>query len=264
VYESRTLFVTQVVFDVPAGQGSLPVRKHMNLLGFHDSGGPKIDVHIASRDQSVDIVAASAALSFTEKIAQPEARPRRNFGLNDFADGRRDAGTVGAPVVFQVLDVALQRPIDLCRRSESIIKPEPRSVRVSRRTSPASISVSAVTIRALLGQPLQLTLVFALLPPGRTLVKDEIVWRMQDRQAPPVGGFIIERDRWRLVVVLQDVRVVLHLINERQFNSVAFKLDGHAHFSAGIAAAHILAATPHPPRGTGRPNLRNDRLRFRR
>jgi hypothetical protein len=57
---------------------------------------------------------------------------------------------------------------------------------------------------------------------------------------------------------------VLHLVNEREFRSVAFKLDGHAHFSAGIAAAPILAPASDTSSWSGRPNLRNEFLCFLR
>jgi len=37
--------------------------------------------------------------------------------------------------------------------------------------------------------------------------------------------------RQRFPIVLQDISVVLHLVNEREFHPVAFKLDGHAVWS---------------------------------
>ena len=115
VYGPRTLSAIHVVLDVPTCPGSLPARKDTSLLGFHHSGGSKIDVHSASRDQSVYVIATGGALSFAEKITQPDGGRGRNLGLNDFADCGRNAGSIVAPVVFQVLDVPLQRPIDLCR-----------------------------------------------------------------------------------------------------------------------------------------------------
>src|SRR5215472_15023563 len=111
-------------------------------------------------------------------------------------------------------------------------------------------------MRALLFQPLQLTLVLALLPSCRTRMNDEVIRRVHDAQVSLTGGLVIEADRWGLVIVLQDISVVLHLVNEREFHPVAFKLDGHAHFSAGIAAAHILAPASDTSSWSGRPNLR--------
>jgi hypothetical protein len=72
-----------MVLDVPTCPGSLPARKDTSLLGFHHSGGSKIDVHSASRDQSVYVIATGGALGFAEKIAQPDAGRGRNLGLND-------------------------------------------------------------------------------------------------------------------------------------------------------------------------------------
>src|SRR5438128_7203647 len=106
--------------------------------------------------------------------------------------------------------------------------------------------------------------VFALLPTRRTSVNHDVVRSMHDRQASRVARLVFERDRRRLVVKLQYIRVVLHLINEGKLNTVAFKLDRHAHLSAGIAAAHILPSPADPPCGTSRPTLRNRGLRFPR
>jgi hypothetical protein len=68
-----------------------------------------------ARNQSVHIVATCNAVNVTEKVAQAEARRCRNLGGDDFADFRRHADGIEAPVIFKVLDVSLQRPIDFCR-----------------------------------------------------------------------------------------------------------------------------------------------------
>ena len=99
---------------MPARQGSFPVWKNTDLIRLHDTGGSKIDVYISSRDQSVNVIATGDAESVAEKIAQPQARRRRNLSLDDFADVRRHTNSIEAPVIVQVLDVSLQRPIDLC------------------------------------------------------------------------------------------------------------------------------------------------------
>ena len=139
---------------------------------------------------------------------------------------------------------------------------EVRRFRVSRRTAPPPVALPAVAVGALLRQLFQFLFLFTLLPASRTLVHDEIVRRMHDRQAPPVGRLVLERDGRRLVVVLQHVRIVFHLIDEREFNPMAFKLDGDAHLATGIAAAHILAAAAHSPGGIGRTDFRDGRLRL--
>src|SRR5438093_7780929 len=154
--------------------------------------------------------------------------------------------------------------MDLRRRSESIVETKLFSVSCSGRTTPSAIPFTAVTIGALLGQLLQLILVFALLPACRTAVNHEVIRSMHDRQASRAAGLVLERNRRRLVVILQHIRVVLHLINEGQLHTMAFKLDRHAHLSAGIAPAHILTSAADPPRRTGRSNRRDGRLRFPR
>src|SRR2546426_1739558 len=107
-------------------------------------------------------------------------------------------------------------------------------------------------------------LVFALLPTRRTPVNHEVVRGMHDRQTSPIARLVLERDRRRLVVILQHVRVVFHLINECKLNTVAFKLDRHAHLSARIAATHILPPAADPRSGTRRPNRRNGGFLFPR
>ena len=64
---------------------------------------------------------------------------------------------------------------------------------------------------------------------------------MHDRQASSVCRAIGEWNRGRLVVIFQHSGIVLHFVNEGQFNSVAFKLDGDAHFAAGITTGDVLA-----------------------
>src|SRR5436309_15146257 len=69
---------------------------------------------------------------------------------------------------------------------------------------------------------------------------------MHDRQAFLVDRLVIEQDRRRLIVVLQHVRIVLHLIDEGEFYPMALKLDGHTHFPAGIRnrAGGSLSTSP--------------------
>ena len=68
-----------------------------------------------ARNQSVHIVETCNAVNVTEKLAQAQARRRRYLGGDNFANLRRHADGVEAPVIFKVLDISLQRPIDFCR-----------------------------------------------------------------------------------------------------------------------------------------------------
>ena len=100
---------------MPARQGGLSVWKDTGFVGLHDGSSPKIDVYIARRDQSVDVVAAGNTLGVAEEIAEPQTRRCRNLGFDDFTDFERHAASIEAPVIFQILDIPLQRPIDLSR-----------------------------------------------------------------------------------------------------------------------------------------------------
>ena len=64
---------------------------------------------------------------------------------------------------------------------------------------------------------------------------------MHDRNASSVGRVIGERNRGRLVVILQNARIVLHLVDERQFNPMALELDGEPHLAARISAGDVIA-----------------------
>jgi hypothetical protein len=86
------------------------------------------------------------------------------------------------------------------------------------------------------------------LHPSCTIVPNrEVVSGVDDAQAFATRSLIIELDRWRLVVVLQQIHVVLHLVDFRQFDAMAFELNGYTHFPARIAAAHIPTATTNAP-----------------
>src|SRR5687768_3233595 len=64
-----------------------------------------------------------------------------------------------------------------------------------------------------------------------------------------------ERNRGRLIVVLQHARVVLQLVDERKFDFVAFKLNGDAHLAAWIPAADVTTASANPASRTARSHL---------
>ena len=62
---------------------------------------------------------------------------------------------------------------------------------------------------------------------------------MKHAEMPAISAFVVQLDGIRLVPVLEDFGVVFQFINRSQFDSMAFELDGHAHFSAGIPATNI-------------------------
>src|SRR5208337_1633211 len=81
---------------------------------------------------------------------------------------------------------------------------------------------------------------------------------MHDRQASSVCRVIGERDSGRLVVILQHRGIVLHFVDEGQLNSVAFELDGDAHFAAGIPTRDVSTTTSNTASRITRP-CRGDR-----
>ncbi len=66
---------------------------------------------------------------------------------------------------------------------------------------------------------------------------------------------VIEQDRRWLVVKFQRKWIVFHRVDGSQFDTVTFKLNGHAHFSARVNAADIRAATTHAARRVRRPYM---------
>ena len=82
---------------------------------------------------------------------------------------------------------------------------------------------------------------------------------MADYLTSAVCAVVIQRNRWGLVVKLQSLRVVLHLIDGGQLDTMTFKLDGHTHFSAGKKATHVGTPTPDAARRIRSTHLINDR-----
>jgi hypothetical protein len=46
-----------------------------------------------------------------------------------------------------------------------------------------------------------------------------------------------------LIVKLQDPRIMFRQVHERQFITMALKLDGASHFLAGVRSTHITSST---------------------
>src|ERR1700730_13977221 len=95
-------------------------------------------------------------------------------------------------------------------------------VRLTWRAAPAVLQT--ISIRILLRKPRQFLVYFALNPSGAFIAKDEVVRRVQHTESFSMGTCIIQLNRWRLVVVFQDVRVMLQFVYDRQFNAMALEL----------------------------------------
>src|SRR5208282_1843990 len=92
----------------------------------------------------------------------------------------------------------------------------------------------------------------------------EIIGGMQDTQSPPVCSLIEQLDRGRLVVVLKGTWRVLHLVDGRQFDTMAFELNSHSHLFARVSAGHIAASATDPAGRVRRADTINDCPCFRR
>src|SRR5258708_24816134 len=127
------------------------------------------------------------------------------------------------------------------------------------RAAPAVLQT--ISIRISLRKPRQFLVYFAFNPSGAFLAKDEVVRGVQHTESFSMGTFIIQLNRWRLVVVFQDVCVMLQLVYDRQFNAMALELDGHAHFLARIPAGHIAPTSSDTSRRVRGSHLSNRSLR---
>ena len=110
--------------------------------------------------------------------------------------------------------------------------------------------VGAVAIRVPLAEQSQVCFRFPLIPTGFLFSDNEKVRSVEHAHSLSGGTFIVQLDCRRLVKILQDSGVVLHFVDAGQFDSMAFELDGHAHFPAGIAPGNVrLAPSPHGVKG---------------
>src|SRR6516162_5392689 len=115
------------------------------------------------------------------------------------------------------------------RASHTVVQPDGRGVGLARRTAPLGATLAAIAVWALAGQLFEILCGFAFLPSSRVLTNHEVVRRMHNGQRSAVCRRVRERNRRRLVVILDDAGVVLQLVNERQLDAVTLELNGYAH-----------------------------------
>jgi hypothetical protein len=72
---------------------------------------------------------------------------------------------------------------------------------------------------------------------------------MPNAYPPPIGTFVQEFDRLRLIVIFQRVRRMLHLVDGCQFDSMAFELNRHAHLFAWVSAGYVALSAANPAIG---------------
>src|SRR2546425_2115085 len=85
----------------------------------------------------------------------------------------------------------------------------------------------------------QLLFRLPLLKRGPICVKNQKVRGMQSLGWATGRPLVMEFELAGLIKKLQHRSIVLHRIDGPQFHQMAFKLDTHAHFSAGIGSADI-------------------------
>ena len=151
-----------------------------------------------------------------------------------------------AKVIFQKLDVPLVSPVDLARGTNVIIKTQRARLGFPWRAAPAALPIETVSMRIVFGEPDQIFFCFPFFPTRFPSAKDEKVWRVDDCQMFSLRALVGEFQGRRLIVVLETLRIMFHLVNAGQLDTVTLELDGDAHLPAGITPADILAATPRP------------------
>ena len=93
------------------------------------------------------------------------------------------------------------------------------------RASPVTHVISAVAVRHGLAEPLQPVIGLPLLPADAIGSKYEVIRRVPDAPLPTVLGLIDQLDPGRLIVELEHLLVMLVLVQPRQFDAVALRLD---------------------------------------
>src|SRR5262245_18824433 len=167
----------------------------------------------------------------------------------------------GSQVVFEKLDVPLEEPVDLSRRSNTVVKTQSFGVLPAGRAYPY-LCTTAVSIGAAFRQACQFFFGLTLLPPSAVSPDHKEVGRVENSETFSVRRIIMQLNGRNLVLILQHSIVVLQFKYCRQFEAMAFKLDRDSHFPAGIAPGHIRATATNATRRIGVPNVCNDGLRL--
>src|SRR5437870_4568124 len=222
------------------------VTKDTNSLRLGERSGVQVDVDSVAGDQWVNVVDARV----TELLDQLIERRRRlvehqpqNVGAV-FVDHRR----LERQVVLQEAQVALEHPVNVGRGAQPIAQAERLGEALAGWAPPMASLVAPIAVRHGRREPLQPGFVFPFLPTGRVAADYEVVRRVPDAHLPTALRLVHELDRWWLIVKLQSPRVMLVLVQRRQFDVMALRLDGDAHLSARVADRYIPRRASHPTR----------------
>lgn len=85
---------------------------------------------------------------------------------------------------------------------------------------------------------------------------------MHHPERPPSRSLVLELDGRRLIIIFKNVRIVLHLVDAREFYTMALKLNSQAHLLAWITAIDVGPPTSYMARGIRGPDLINQTSRF--
>ena len=109
-----------------------------------------------------------------------------------------------------------------------------RGHRFPGRAPPLSLVVAAVSARRRSSQLLQAVEGLALGPACHVFMDDEEIRRVENRHLPLCLREERKPDLGRLLVKLKNCRVILHQIDERQFDTVASRFTGGWRTSAAL------------------------------
>src|SRR5271157_210437 len=229
-------------------------RGKADALWMNQRCRSEVGLNDSRRNEHVDVIPRRQSIGASEKVAQRDSWSGRDEGEHGFSSLLVDRRRLCPKVVFQELDVPLVGPVNLARRPKTIIEAQRAGFGFARRATPCTLTIGAIAIRVVLGQLDQIFFGLPFFPTSLGRTNDKEVRCVDDSQALSVCALVAELQWWRLVVVLQNVRVVLHLANGGQFHSVALELDGYPHLAAGISAAYVRSASMDSTCRLGRPN----------
>src|SRR6266446_5936545 len=108
-----------------------------------------------------------------------------------------------------------------------------------RRTAPRSLSIALIPTRMRHHEFKQLLFRLPFFKRGSIRAENQEVRGMQSLGRATRWPLVMEFQLVRLIKKLQHLGVVLHRVDGPQFHGMAFKLDTHAHFPAGVSSADI-------------------------
>src|SRR6266700_2337796 len=116
----------------------------------------------------------------------------------------------------------------------------------SRRTTPSSSCRALIAFGHTNGKLVERVRWFPFFKRGSVSANHQKIGGMPRGCLAPGARLVVKLNTGRLIVILQHLLVALHHVNCPQFDVLALKLDGKAHFHARIPSAHIGGAPVDP------------------